>query len=174
MRKFLILLFLLTFVLSANAATIYKWVDERGVVHLTDDYNQVPASYRDRVREETIKDSPQVKIPSSPVMAPQKDEGSAFGLGEAYWRDRVRPWKEKLAEASVNYERVSKQYMERSDQLSQRRFGSRTQYKMDIIELDKLNEEKKRYEAQIKEANDMLNKISKEAEEARADPEWLK
>jgi hypothetical protein len=107
-------------------------------------------------------------------MAPQKDEGSAFGLGEAYWRDRVRPWKEKLAEASVNYERVSKQYMERSDQLSQRRFGSRTQYKMDIIELDKLNEEKKRYEAQIKEANDMLNKISKEAEEARADPEWLK
>ncbi len=31
-----------------------------------------------------------------------------------------------------------------------------------------------RYEAQVAEAEEMLKKISKEAEEAKADPEWLR
>jgi hypothetical protein len=30
------------------------------------------------------------------------------------------------------------------------------------------------YEAQIAEARDQLGKLSKEAEESKADPEWLK
>jgi len=40
--------------------------------------------------------------------------------------------------------------------------------------LNRLNEEKNKYDAQIAEANDMLRKLSKEAEESGADPDWLK
>jgi len=46
----LILSFLFIFALSASA-TVYKWVDERGVVNFTDDYNNVPPSYRGSVVE---------------------------------------------------------------------------------------------------------------------------
>jgi hypothetical protein len=35
-------------------------------------------------------------------------------------------------------------------------------------------QERGTYDAKIKEANEMLAKIRKEAEEAKADPEWLK
>jgi hypothetical protein len=34
--------------------------------------------------------------------------------------------------------------------------------------------ERSKYEAQLREANDMLRKIAKDAEEAKADPEWVK
>jgi hypothetical protein len=44
---------------------------------------------------------------------------------------------------------------------------------MNIIELDKIREEKEKYQAQISEANGMLEKLSKEAEETKADPAWL-
>jgi chorismate mutase len=63
--------------------------------------------------------------------------------------------------------------MESADVLSQRRYGSRTQVKMNIIELDRLNMERMGYGAQIEEAKERLEKISKEAREAKADPEWL-
>jgi hypothetical protein len=57
--------------------------------------------------------------------------------------------------------------------LSRRRFGSPTQYKMNIIELDKVREEKEKYQAKISEANAMLENLSKEAQESKADPAWL-
>ncbi|MGO9093434.1 MAG: DUF4124 domain-containing protein [bacterium] len=39
MKKLLILLVLLTFAAPAYGATIYKWVDEKGVINFTDDYS---------------------------------------------------------------------------------------------------------------------------------------
>jgi uncharacterized protein YfcZ (UPF0381/DUF406 family) len=44
---------------------------------------------------------------------------------------------------------------------------------MNIIELDKVREEKEKYQAQISEANGMLEKLSKEAKETKADPAWI-
>jgi mRNA-degrading endonuclease HigB of HigAB toxin-antitoxin module len=85
----------------------------------------------------------------------------------------VRPWKEKLKEATEKYEAAEKKYTEKSDELSRRRFGSPTQYKMNIIELDKVREEKEKYQAKISEANAMLENLSKEAQESKADPAWL-
>jgi hypothetical protein len=177
MKVLLSILIAFFVVFSANAATVYKWVDKKGVVHFTDDYDKIPAAYRDRVQKKTVEDSPQMTAPSPSEAPPQEREEvmtDRFGLGEAYWRDRVRPWKVKLAEATAKYESAHQEYMEKSEQLSQRKFGSRTQYKMNISELDMLNAERKKYEAEVNEANDMLKKISKEADEAKADPEWLK
>lgn len=58
--------------------------------------------------------------------------------------------------------------------LSEKRFGTPTQYHMNIIELDGLKEEKEKYATQIAEVNEMLEKLSKEAKEAAANTDWLK
>ncbi len=178
MKMFLILLIVLTFTIPAYAATIYKWVDKDGVVNFTDDLSKVPPSYQDRVEVETRKDVREERVPSlPPAITPSRREEEnrtdIYGRDETWWREKVRPWKERLKEATEKYEATQKRYTEKSDELSRRRFGSPTQYKMNIIELDKVREEKEKYEAQIAEAKEMLDKLSKEAEETRADPAWL-
>ena len=47
MREILIFLVLLILVVPVSAATIYKWVDEKGVANFTDDYDKIPPSYRE-------------------------------------------------------------------------------------------------------------------------------
>jgi hypothetical protein len=176
MKKLLILLILLTFTIPAYAATIYKWVDKDGVVNFTDDYDRVPPLYRDQVieeKEDIQKPGLLTPSPQTPPSKVEEAETDIYGRDETWWRDKVLPWKEKLNEATENYENANKKYMEKSDELSRRRFGSRTQYKMDIIVLDKLNEEKKKFEAQMNEAKEELEKLSREAQEAKADPSWL-
>ena len=97
-----------------------------------------------------------------------------FGQKESYWRERVQPWKDRLNEATSNYDNAHRQFMEKAMELSEMRYGSRTQYKMKIIELGQSKDELMTYQAKMAEAEEMLKKISKEAEEAKADPDWLK
>jgi uncharacterized protein YfcZ (UPF0381/DUF406 family) len=175
MRKFLILLILLTFTVPAYAATIYKWVDKDGVVNYTDDYNKVPTLYHDRVEALeffTEKTSP-VQTPKTTPGIKEEIRTDIYGRDETWWREKVHPWKEQLKEATANYERVHSKFMEKAEELSARRFGSRTQYKTNIIELDRLKEEMFKYGDQIAEAKEILEKLSKEAKETKADPAWL-
>jgi hypothetical protein len=176
MKKSLIFLILLTFVSPAYAATTYKWVDEKGVLGFTDDPSIIPPEYRDQVSIEVMEETPSVGLAVSPQATPQKIEeakADIYDLGETYWRERVRPWKDRLKEATENYERAQKKFMESAEALSQRRYGSRTQIKMNIIELDRLNMERMEFEVQIEEAKERLAKISNEARESGADPEWI-
>jgi len=52
-KKFLSVLFILIFASSASAS-VYKWVDERGVLNFADDYSKVPIDYRSTVEELNI------------------------------------------------------------------------------------------------------------------------
>ena len=178
MRGFFILLILLIFSLPAYSATVYKWVDKEGVVNFTDDLSKVPPSYRNQVETEERKDGKEKLTPRPPKAAIRGSEQEEintdiYGRDESWWREKVHPWREKLKEATEKYDAAQKKYMEKSDELSQRRFGSPTQYKMNIIELDRLKEERDKYGAQVSEAKTMLEKLSKEAQESKADPAWL-
>jgi len=53
MKKLIILLMSFIFASSASA-TVYKWVDEKGVLNFADDYSKVPPTYRDKVEEVNI------------------------------------------------------------------------------------------------------------------------
>jgi hypothetical protein len=177
MKKFLIFLILLIFSIPAYAGTIYKWVDKDGGVNFTDDYDRVPPLYRDQVQKEEVVDVPKAAPPNPSVQTPptrgEEGEVDIYGRDETWWRDKVLPWKEKLNEATANYEKARDEFMEKSEELSEKRFGSPTQYKMNIIELDGLKEKMKNYEAQMNEAKEQLQKLSKEAQESKADPSWL-
>ena len=173
--KFVILILLITLLASPlEAHTFYKWVDEKGTVNYTDDYNSIPLAHHDRVEIQWVHEEG-----SSPVqkMTPQKGEQTrtdTYGQDEAYWRRKVRPWKEFLKVAEANYDRAHEKFMEKAMELSRLRFGSRTQYKMKIIELDNAKEEMVKYAEQIGEAKEALEKISKQAREEKANPDWLK
>ena len=179
MRRIFYILAFLIFISPVYAGPIYKWTDEKGVVHFSDDLGKVPPAYRNRVETEKWEDiqKPEAPPPAPPKTPLQKGEEvrtDNYGQDEAYWKLKVRPWKERLEEARANYARAQAKYEEKSAELIARKYGSPTQYKSSIIELDRLKEEMDKYQADISEADEMLSKIFKEAEEAKANPDWLK
>ena len=177
MRWVLLISVMMLLTSTLQAHTFYKWVDEKGIVNYSDDYNNIPSAYRDRVEIEYVhEESP---LPPLQKITPQKREGARtdiYGQDEAYWRSKVRPWREFLKTAEANYERAHEKFMEKAMEFSRSRFGawSKTQYKLNIIELDRLKGEMIKYADQIAEAREAMEKISKEAKEARANPDWLK
>jgi hypothetical protein len=146
-------------------AEVYKWIDDKGTIHFTDDYSNIPSPYWERLKVEVRKDireegplpGPQEIIPGA------KEEQSKTDIyrEEEVWREeKMRSWMEQLEAATANYESVQRRFMESAEALSRRRFGSPTQYKFDIIKLDVLNQERMKYKAQFEEADEMLRKLS--------------
>jgi len=177
MRKGLTSIFIFwVFVSTAYGTTIYKWVDKEGVMHFTDDPTKIPSQYRTQIEIEEREDSRKVETPAPAPGTSQKNEGAKvdrYGQGEDYWRDKVQPWKKQLKEAQENLESTNRQIDSKLEEQSGK-FLTPTQVKMKRVEMDQLRADKSRYEDQMKQANEMLKKIAKEAEEAKADPEWLK
>jgi len=176
MKEIFSILVILFFASSLQAGTIYKWVDKEGVLHFTDDLTQVPPSYREQVETEESKDVKGAVTPPAPqaVTRENKEEETStdiYGRDEDWWRDQVRPWKERLREANENLDRVTKEFAEKTEEMGRKGLVSRARYQ---AEANKYNEEKMKYEAQITEANEMLGKLSKEAAASKANLDWLK
>src|SRR4030042_2556953 len=175
MKKLLIPLILFIFSAAVFAGHVYKWGDKEGGVHFTDDPSKVPPSYRNRVETEERKDVKEEVTPRPPQAATRQDEPEEikkdiYGRDETWWREKVRPWKEQLKEATENLEKAQKKFADKTVEMGRKGLVSRARHQ---TEADKYDEEKKKYEAQIAEANEMLEKLSKEAEESKADPAWL-
>ena len=147
-------------------AEVYKWIDEKGTIHFTDDESNIPSSYRGRLKVEIRKEiREEGTAPGSQEIVPRAEEEQTkavvYGEEEVERRERTRSWMERLEEAIANYESAQQRFLQKSEQLSQRRFGSPTMYKFDIIKLDALNRERMKYKAQMEEADKMLRKLSK-------------
>ena len=161
-----------------RAATIYKWVDEKGVTNFADDPDKVPPAYQDRVLKEKMEDVQKGSPPPTvqqPLPQNVERDTDVYGRGELGWRERARPLKEKLREATENYENARQKFTKKAEEISQTSFygRSRSQSKWDAMELNRLREEQKKYEVQVAEASEKLRALGKEAEEAKANPEWL-
>ena len=171
----ILILLLLVLPSISHAADIYKWVDKDGTVNFADDLNKVPPEYRDQVKTEKVIESEKIQSPTPGPASVQKtgeEKRDAHGRGEQYWRETVRPWKQQLKQAQEDYKNTNYK-IEDALEMVKGRFLSKTQYNFKRQEVERLMEERGVYEARIKEANAMLAKIRKEAEEARADLAWL-
>jgi hypothetical protein len=178
MGKAILLLILLFFFSPSYGATIYQWMDNNGTYNFTDDYQKIPSAYRNQVHLKKMEDVPEMgppALPSTPKAVPRKEEvkKDILGLGEEWWRDKVRPWEGQLGEASENYRAANQEFLNESDKLILRKYGSHQQFKSTILGMDRIREERAKYEAKVIEAEVMLQKISREAEESKADPDWL-
>lgn len=181
MTKFIAFLLLCVLVTPVSAATVYKWEDEKGVVNFTDDFSNVPSAYRDQVEVKeylTEGGSPltTTERPSPSIAPAPREERKAdiYGRDETWWRERVRPWNKLLKEATGNHEKVQQKFLAKAEELSTGTYWSRSQYQIVAVELDRLKTEMGKYETQMMEAKEKLEKFEKEAEESKADPNWLR
>ena len=172
-------LFLFLSLPSVYGVTIYKWMDKNGVVNFTDDPGKVPPEYRNQVEREVGEDTSSAEPPTSGQSPSQSSEEvretrkDIYGLGETWWREKARPWNQQLKDATANLEAVNNKIIERSENIG-RKYSSSTQQNMYIAELERVKGERAKYQAQVDEAKEMLKKLAKEAQDAKADPDWLK
>ena len=146
-------------------AEVYKWIDNKGTIHFTDDESRIPSSRADRLKVEIRKDMREEIPPLEPqkiILKGEEEKASPDpDKQEEEWRDSMRPWVEKLEEATAYFDAAQRRFVERAEELSRRRYGSPTMYKFDIIKLNHLNQERMKYKAQMEEADEMVRKLSK-------------
>lgn len=172
-RKYLTVgLLLLAFGLPSPIwAQIYRWEDERGVVHMTDDPRKIPEKDRGRVEVIPLPESKEGAVPSPPLaeapeaMAPS-GQADAQGHDRAWWQGQMKKWREKKSEAE-------RQLAEAKGRLNRILMSfpsiARRQKEAEI------REEIKEYEEQIQEAARMLSEVlPEEARKAGAPPGWLR
>ncbi len=163
MAAFIIGFLIIPFVVHPE---VYQWIDNKGTIHFTDNESNIPSSYREGLKVKIRKDfREEGSAPGSQdIIRTAKEEESkavVYREEEVERREKVRSWMEQLQEANVGYESAQQRFLEKSEQLGQRRFGSPTMYKFDILKLDALNQEKMKYKAKMEEAEEMLRKLSK-------------
>ena len=99
-----------------------------------------------------------------------------YGRDETWWRGQMFAKRAELEEAVQDYERAHDEYMKKVESLNPSRFAglSLTQYQMMASRLEVLNDDMAKYQARMTEINDSIKKLTKEAEESNANPEWLR
>ncbi len=79
MKRVLSAILLFSWLVGDAAATTWRWTDERGVVHFSDSYDNIPSRYREKVRvesESTPSVIPREAVPASPpqeIVMPQAE-----------------------------------------------------------------------------------------------------
>jgi hypothetical protein len=167
---------------------VYRWVDEKGTVHFTDDLGQVPEKYREKIEKEK---PPKEPVPSPPTSPPsieppkrtetEKEAESApgqkdiLGRGEEWWRARAIEWNEKFMTTRRNYENAYSEWKSKEQELENPKFKpASVKWKL-RAEIKILEEKVKDWEKQMEEAKNMLeNVLPKQARDYQANPEWLK
>ena len=175
-----ILVGMITLPLIAGGQEIYQWVDEKGTVHFTDDFGQIPEKYQDQVKE---KKTPPEPAPSPSIRLPQGkgppepsiEKKDILGRGEDWWRDKAMEWRQKLIKAQQDHAAAQTALKAKEKELGQSiykpdSFKRRLQAEIKVLE-EKANEQKN----QVDEAKNMLEKVlPRQAEEYRADPNWVR
>jgi hypothetical protein len=169
-----VLMFLLGSGSSLWAKDFYQWQDDQGVVHLTDDLQNVPERYRDRVREITLPDEksgPSEAPPAPPTTEGQQgfqppEETDSEGHNREWWRNRIEGWRETKAEAEQQLADARERLNTIPLTLAE---VTRAQKRREIqLEIET-------YEKQIQEADRMLKEVlPEEARKAGAPPGWLR
>ena len=172
-RIFVIILFVF-FISEIAFAQVYKWVDDKGVVHFTDDITQVPEKYRPKAERMGLsEDKEETKVEGESRQKKDEPYRDRLGRGQDYWKGRIEEWRRKLREAQVKLEALRVKYNE----LTEKHNDSKTQIARTELrrERDQVKSEMDQCKTQIEEARGMLEKkIPEEAELYKAKPEWVK
>jgi hypothetical protein len=174
---------------GAFGQEVYRWEDEKGTVHFTDDLGQVPEKYREKVQK---KISPKEPVPTQPASPPTplpkrgeavKESGQMpapqqkdiLGRGQDWWRARAIEWNEKLKTAQKNYENAHSEWKAKKQELETSKFRSDSFKRKLKVETVALEEKVKDWEKKMEEARNMLeNVLPKQAQDDRANPDWVK
>jgi clan AA aspartic protease (TIGR02281 family) len=109
MRHVILVLAILIGIFSVAFGQMYKWVDEKGTVHFTDDLSKIPEKYRTGVesRKTPKETSPPPPLPEAEPMSPVQSKAPEPEKSEVNLTRKYGVW---LAEVSLN-ERVKRQFV---------------------------------------------------------------
>jgi len=102
-----ILLMMFFTVSLAHAAEIYRWTDEKGTVHFTDDVSKIPEQYRDQTKK--------MEVPIEAVKEPLK-ETKRIGVSEES-TDRVEKYLEDFDAKVETKRQLEKTVLELEEEL---------------------------------------------------------
>jgi len=94
---FWVLLF--TFVTAEVWGAVYKWTDENGQIHFSDDPQKVPETYRGRVEKMVPPDKAREREPSRKPTVLFEQKSDLNGKNKKWWQGLVKKWEEKKREA---------------------------------------------------------------------------
>ncbi|NWF92029.1 MAG: DUF4124 domain-containing protein [Syntrophaceae bacterium] len=175
MMKYTLPIILVILLSQPSFAQVYKWVDEKGGVHFTDDITQVPERYRPQIEKlETPEESSNRKLETGSAPAKKGDNGKdRLGRGQDYWKGRIEEWKKRLKEYQEREINLRIKYNELTERFNNSKSTSeRASLRR---ERDEVKSQMETCKSQIDEAKQMLEKkIPEEAEIFGAKPEWLK
>jgi len=177
MKQILAVILFIFLAFDTSFAEVYKWVDEKGVSHFTDDMTQIPEKNRAKTEiiesaEEPVKEEPEGGGEAT-LKGKEESQGDRLGRGESYWKGRVEEWKKKLRERQGRWETLRNKYSE----LTLKHNESKSAAERGNLrkERDQVKNEMDQCKVQIEEAKEMLGKkIPEEAELYKARPEWVK
>lgn len=175
MTKRILLILLSIFIAEISFGQVYKWVDEKGLVHFTDDMSQIPEKYRRAIEEIGVQE--ERKEPQTEGESPPKKKEDTYrdrsGRGEEYWKGRVEEWKKKLQTLQESVENLRLKYNELTEKFNTSKSSAERATIRNEREL--IKNQMDQYRSQIAEAKEMLEKkIPEEADLYKAKPEWVK
>jgi SMC interacting uncharacterized protein involved in chromosome segregation len=175
MKRISVIILFILFISEICLAEVYRWVDEKGAVHFTDDITQVPERYRSRTEEIGLPEEREERKPEGEATPRKKEETykDQLGRGEDYWKGRVGEWRQKLREQEDKLEVLRVKY----NGLTEKFNDSKSPAERGNLrrERDQVKKEMDQSKIQIEDAKSMLEKkIPEEAELYKAKPEWIK
>ncbi|MBI3804832.1 MAG: DUF4124 domain-containing protein [Nitrospirae bacterium] len=161
------LVLLLSLTSFVTAVEIYRWLDETGTPHFTDDPAKVPPAFRKNATVEELKAMPSVKpivpLESTDVSPPTDREGH----NEEWWQAEIGKWRTKKEEAAHKL-------AEAEARLAQVQYGNEGISSRMAETGDLLKEIEMQKEA-IRKAEEMIRTVlPEEARKADAPPGWLR
>ncbi|GFO56817.1 hypothetical protein GMSM_38240 [Geomonas sp. Red276] len=93
---------------GAADAAFYRWIDGNGVVHFTDNKDNIPAKYRKKATRLKLLEEPSLNAkpatpppasPPSPVAPPPKGPELYGGHDQAWWKNRFTTMKAEIQAA---------------------------------------------------------------------------
>ena len=163
---------LLLFKTVAQGAT-YEWLDDKGVVHFTDDPDRIPSKYLKRVKErDSVKGEPAKPAPppaaesAAPVVPADKGERLYGGYGEDWWRASFAGLRAEIKsiEDGLPAKKDRLNVLRRKRVLYQR--GS------DRVSFNEMDDDIGRDEARIKELREKLSALDAQASRDGVPSEW--
>lgn len=161
--------------ISPGWAQTYKWVDEGGAVHFTDDLGQVPERFRKALEKIENQVTNQELTGKGEVSGPEKIEApkqDLLGRGEAYWKGRINEWREKIKALEERRETLRRRYNELVERYNESK--STAERASLRKEREQIKADMDRNKTELEEAKNMLEKkIPEEADLFKARREWL-
>ncbi len=173
--KLIALILFVLFSTTLSYGEVFKWVDEKGQVHFTDDITRIPEKYRKAFEEIEVKeDKEEAKKENAPLPKKQEDDyKDRLGRGEEYWKGRVEEWRKKLQSLQERVESLRLKYNDMTEKFNTSK--SSVERAMIRNEREQIKDQMDQLRVQIGEAKEMLEKkIPEEAALYRAKPDWTR